>query len=130
MDMSLLAFQQIVNDTQIRNKSIIDVMTKLTESSSRINRAVAKSVTVCGCIELTAQKQSIPFETSLEDAGKIMKSHVDGDVCDHCLEVLQDEIGNHLFYIASLCNALDIDLNDALQKELDKVNTLGRYNML
>ncbi|MEF9952414.1 MAG: DUF1573 domain-containing protein [Clostridium sp.] len=130
MDMSLLSFQQTVNDTQIRNKSIIDVITKLTESSARINRAVAKSVTVCGCIELTAQKQLIPLEASLEDVSKIMENHVNGDVCEHCLEVLQDEIGNHLFYIASLCNSLSIDLNLTLEKEHDKINTLGRFNML
>lgn len=129
-DMSLSAFQNTVNEALVRHKSLIDIMTKITESSSRINRAIAKSVTECGCIEMSAHKQSIPFESSLKDVSELLTHQVNGSVCEHCSEVLQDEIGNHLFYIASVCNALNINLNDALSKELDKINTLGRYSML
>ncbi|MEG0371247.1 MAG: DUF1573 domain-containing protein [Clostridium sp.] len=129
-NMSLTTFQNTVKDSQVRNKSMIDIMTKLTESSARINRAVAKSITLCGCIDLTAHKQSIPFESSLDDALKLLTHQVNGDICEHCLEILQDEIGNHLLYVASLCNALNIDLNKTAQEELDKVTTLGKYSML
>lgn len=127
---SLSTFQGAVNEALVRHKSLIDIMTKITESSSRINRAIAKSVTECGCIEMLANKQSIPFESSLKDVSELLTHQVNGSICEHCLDVLQDEIGNHLFYIASVCNALNINLDDSLSKELDKINTLGRYSML
>lgn len=131
MDNTFLSdFQSNINEALTRHKSLIDIMTKLTESSSRINRAVAKSITECGCITLSAQKQSIPLESSFEDISKILTHQVDGHICEHCTEVLQDEIGNHMFYITSVCNALNIDLENTLKKELDKINTLGKYSML
>lgn len=131
MDVTPLSnFQNTVNEALVRHKSLIDIMTKITESSSRVNRAIAKSVTECGCIELTAYKQSIPFETSLDDVSELLTHQVSGSVCEHCMEVLQDEIGNHLFYVASLCNALDFNLSDIIDKELDKLNTLGKFTML
>ena len=46
------SFQNDVSESLLRHKSILDVLTKYTESSSRINRAVAKAVTNCGCIEI------------------------------------------------------------------------------
>ena len=51
-------FQEQVSELLIRHKSIIDIMTKLDEYTSRINRAVAKSVTTCGCISIHAEKQN------------------------------------------------------------------------
>ena len=42
-------------------------------------------------------------------------------------EVIEREIGNNLFYLTSLCNALDINLYDVLLKESDKMNTLGKF---
>ena len=48
------SFQNDVSESLLRHKSILDVLTKYTESSSRVNRAVAKAVTNCGCIEINA----------------------------------------------------------------------------
>lgn len=129
-DLSISNFQYTVNEALLRHKSLIDIMTKITESSSRINRAIAKSVTECGCINLAAQKQLIPFEYSFSDISNLLTYQVNGEICEHCLEILQDEIGNHMFYIASACNALKLDLDTALTKELDKITTLGKYSML
>ena len=36
------SFQNDVNESLLRHKSILDILTKYTESSSRVNRAVAK----------------------------------------------------------------------------------------
>ncbi|EET85405.1 conserved hypothetical protein [Clostridium carboxidivorans P7] len=49
-------FQNAVDESLLRHKSILDIMTKLQESNARINRAIAKSITNCGCIKLTAEK--------------------------------------------------------------------------
>ncbi|KMT22430.1 hypothetical protein [Clostridium cylindrosporum] len=129
-NISISTFQDTVNEALVRHKSLIDIMTKISESSARINRAIAKSVTGCGCIELAAHKQSIPLDSSLDDASQILTHQVNGSICEHCREVLQDEIGNHFFYITSACNALNINLEDTLVKELDKIATLGKYSML
>ena len=50
------SFQNDVSESLLRHKSILDVITKYTESSSRINRAVAKAVTNCGCIQDKCKK--------------------------------------------------------------------------
>lgn len=53
-------FQNDVNESLLRHRSILDIMTKLTESNSRVNRALAKAVTDCGCVNIYAKKQDIP----------------------------------------------------------------------
>ena len=50
-------FQESVSELLIRHKSILDIMTKLEEAQSRVNRAVAKAVTNCGCIKVNGRKQ-------------------------------------------------------------------------
>ena len=122
------SFQNDVSESLLRHKSILDILTKYTESSCRINRAVAKAVTNCGCIEINAKKQCLPNDdNSLEYLSNCLKTHLDGCLCDNCREVIEREIGNNLFYLTSLCNALDINLYDVLLKESDKINTLGKF---
>ena len=122
-------FQETVNDYLIRHRSILDVLSKLSETSGRINRAVAKAVTTCGCIRIEAGKQVIPPELgSLESLKEHMKTHVEGKLCDHCREILEDEIGRNLFYLAALCNLLDLNLYDILLKEQERVACLGIFN--
>jgi hypothetical protein len=124
-------FQNNVNESLIRHKSLLDILSKLQESEARINRAVVKSVTNCGCISLNAEKQHIPNKDSdidIEDLKVCLSSHVNGTLCDSCREIIASEIGRNLFYISSLCNTLDLNLYDILLKENDKFNTLGKYN--
>lgn len=124
-------FQNTVNESLLRHKSILDIITKLQESNGRINRAVAKSITNCGCIEVSAKKQHIPTENisaDIESLKDCLKTHINGELCDNCREIIQDEIGNNLFYLTSLCNILDLNLYDVLLKEYDKINTLGKYS--
>lgn len=107
-------------------------MTKLQESEARINRAVAKSITRCGCIKLNAKKQEIPGEDSeieIENLSQCLQTHVKGKLCDNCRDVIESEIGTNIFYLTSLCNTLGLSLYDILLKEYDKVNTLGKYNL-
>ena len=80
-------FQEQVSKVLIRHKSILDMMTKLDEYNARINRAVAKSVTSCGCISINATKQDYSKET-FEEMLDSTKTHVEGNICDGCKEVL------------------------------------------
>lgn len=122
-------FQETVDEYLIRHRSVLDVLTKLTESSSRINRAVAKAVTTCGCVKIEAEKQRIPPDaSSLKDLKQHMKTHLEGHLCDHCTEILEDEIGRNLFYLAALCNLFDLNLYDILLKEQERVACLGIFN--
>lgn len=123
-------FQNSVSQSLIRHKSIIDIMTKIGESSSRINRALAKSVTNCGCIEINAHKQSLPEDASLDQIGNILSYQVDGKMCNNCREVLEEEIGTLLYYIAALSESLDINLFDIILKQYGKIQTLGKFSML
>ncbi|ACD22219.1 MULTISPECIES: hypothetical protein [Clostridium] len=121
-------FQNSVNDSLLRHKSILDILTKYSESSSRVNRAVAKSVTNCGCININASKQnSLNEDKSVDDLSTYLESHLSGELCENCREIIEKEIGNNLFYLTSLCNNLDINLYDVLLKEHDKINTLGKF---
>ena len=129
MDIICDGFQDTVANCLVRHKSIIDVMTKIEESSARVNRAVAKSVTGCGCLEVNAKKQRIPNEVKLQDLSAYMDTHLKGQLCPDCRDVLNQEIGNHLFYLAALCNLLDLNLYDIMLAEHDKLSALGVYNM-
>lgn len=122
-------FQETVDECLIRHRSILDIMSKLTESAGRVNRAVSKAVTTCGCIQVEADRQRIPPELdSLELLKSHMSTHLKGKLCDHCVEVLEDEIGRNLFYLAALCNLMGLSLHDILVKEQERIACLGMFN--
>jgi predicted house-cleaning noncanonical NTP pyrophosphatase (MazG superfamily) len=122
-------FQSKVSDVLVRHKSILDIISKLEESNSRVNRAVVKSATSCGCISINASKQEYNKET-LQEVKNHLKTHVEGELCESCKEKIEEEIGNHMFYIASLCNTLGLSLNEIIEKELKELKTLGIYRLL
>lgn len=123
-------FQSAVDECLVRHKSVIDVMTKLSESSSRVNRAVAKAVTACGCMQVQAQRQVFPEEIPLAEMAQHVASHLQGELCDQCREAVEGEIGRNLFYLAALCNILGLSLYDALLKENDRLTSLGVFNIV
>ena len=120
-------FQNSVNDSLLRHKSILDVLTKFSESNARVNRAIAKSVTNCGCIEVNAKKQKISEDNIINNLHDSLDDHLNGTLCESCREVIESEIGNNLFYLTSLCNLLNLNLYDILLRESDKINTLGKF---
>ncbi|WP_026486999.1 hypothetical protein [Caldanaerobius polysaccharolyticus] len=122
-------FQNTVRDVLIRHKSILDVMSKLQETDARINRALAKSVTICGCLKIEAHKQEIPEDIDFEDLPYCVSSHLKGELCDDCREVIEKEITNHIFYIAALCNLLKINMFDLILNEYRKLNFLGAFTL-
>lgn len=121
-------FQEQVDNVLIRHKSILDIITKLDEYNSRINRAVAKSVTSCGCISVNATKQDYSKE-SFQKLKDSVQSHVEGSLCEGCKEVIDKEIGSYIFYLAALCNTLNLNLDDILNKEYDIIKTLGLFSL-
>lgn len=120
-------FQDVVSQLLARHRSILDCLTKHHESTSRVNRAVTKAVTHCGCISINANRQNFPEDGSLKDCQKYACSHLEGKLCENCYEVVEEELGNHLFYLAALCNLLDIDLKEVFCNELSRLNTLGHF---
>jgi predicted house-cleaning noncanonical NTP pyrophosphatase (MazG superfamily) len=122
-------FEKNVDEYLIRHKSILDLLSKAQETNARINRAVTKAVTQCGCIEVNAKKPQIPENSSLTSIKSILSSQLSGQLCEHCREMLEEELGKNLFYLTGLCNALGLSLEDVLEKENNKVKTLGMFNM-
>ncbi|MEA1959833.1 MAG: DUF1573 domain-containing protein [Bacillota bacterium] len=123
-------FQNTVDNLLIRHHSILDVLSKLSESTSRVNRAVIKSATECGCVSVNATKMKLPDNVeSVEELKTYLDNHLRGDMCPHCEEVIMSELGKMLFYTAALCNCLDINLYDVFLKEYKQASILGFFNM-
>ncbi|MDF2520192.1 MAG: hypothetical protein K0R84_820 [Clostridia bacterium] len=122
-------FQDSVDEILIRHKSILDVLTKFQESQTRANRAVVKAVTTCGCIEINSKKQNFSDEIPLDELKDFLETHVKGSLCDNCRDVIEKELGNNLFYMAALCNLLNISMYDVMIKEYEQIKTLGFFNM-
>jgi hypothetical protein len=128
-DTGEISFQDAVSQYLLRHRSILDVQTKLAEATARVNRALAKSVTSCGCIAVAASKQTFPPDATLRDLGQFMSTHLSGALCARCREVVETEIGSTLFYLAALCSLLHLNLKDVLEKEYARVNALGVFNL-
>lgn len=120
-------FQNDVNESLLRHRSILDITTKLAEANARVNRALAKSVTNCGCIEISAKKQNTFSDTN--ELNPSLSTHIEGELCNNCREVIETEIGNSIFYLTSLCNCLDLNLYDIFLKEENKINILGKFTL-
>ena len=122
-------FQSTVKSLLIRHQSILDILSKGQESSARVNRAVVKSVTSCGCHAVNAHKKPVPPDASLADLKELLNSQLEGFICDNCRDIIEAELGKQLFYIAALSNALDISLTDVLYHEHKKLQTLTVFNL-
>lgn len=123
-------FQVAVDDYLIRHRSALDILTKYQESAARVNRAFAKAVTECGCIQINASRQQIPADAEFRDLKTFMSSHLSGELCEHCKEVLSTELGHSIFYFAALCNMSGLKFSDIIDDEYKKVTTLGLYHLL
>lgn len=122
-------FQDTVKSLLIRHQSILDILSKGQETSARVNRAVVKSVTSCGCHAVIARKKPIPPDSNVADLKELLDSQLEGYVCDNCRDIIEAELGKQLFYIAALSNTLDISLSDVLHQELTKLQTLTIFNL-
>ena len=122
-------FQYTVQELLVRNKSIVDSITKFQDSNARVNRSIVKAVTQCGCIRIDANKQDMPEDGDFEEIRNAMETHLKGKLCDNCRDQVEKDIGRNLFYLASICNTLDLNLYDVIIKEQERVKMLGQYNL-
>ena len=126
-DQTCRDFQETVGKYLARHRSVLDVMSKLQEAGARTNRAVAKAVTTCGCIKVSAEKQQVPGQVGYRDLAQHMQTHVDGELCDGCREALESEVGLQLLYLAGLCEVLGLRLGEVLERERDRLAALGPF---
>lgn len=110
-------FQLVVDQYLERNKNILDTLSKLQTAASRLSRAVTKSSTQCGCVTISGEKAS-PSKPSLT-----------GTLCDGCRDAIEKEMGDVLFYLAGLCNTLDLSMYDIMLKEKKTLDVLGNYSL-
>lgn len=123
-------FQNTVGDLLIRHHSVVDVLSKLSEATCCVNRAVIKSATNCGCVSIQVEKTEIPDDLqTLFQLKAHLDTHLRGELCDNCDDIIKTEMGKLLFYTAALCNILDINLYDVFIKELKQTQALGIFNM-
>ena len=121
-------FQNTVSELLIRHQSILDVLSKFQESSARINRGITKAVTNCGCLKIVAEKRDMPEDISITELKDYFDSHLNGELCPICRDIIEAELGRALFYMAAMCNHLDLNLYDILIKEHKKLLTLRHFN--
>lgn len=122
-------FQNTVDEVLIRHVSVLDIITKLEESNARTNRAVIKSITNCGCLKINAFKNEMPEGTEFHDLKKFKDNHLSGEICPTCREKVEQEMGSHLFYIAALCNQLDLNFYDIILQEYKRISALGPFSL-
>jgi hypothetical protein len=128
-DLIMDKFQYTVHELLVRNKSILDSISKFQDSNARVNRSIIKAVTQCGCMKIDAHKQSFPEDFGFEELRSVMETHIEGRLCDNCRDMVEKEIGRNLFYLASICNTLDLNLYDIIIKEHERVKLLGKFNL-
>ena len=128
-DLLFNELQDSVDNVLTRHKSILDIITKLQESSGKINRATVKSATSCGCISINASKQDVPENVDYKEIKNYMNNHLSGNPCEICREKIEEEIANNLFYLAALANNLDIDLHDVMLNKCKELETLGKFSL-
>lgn len=128
-DLDYSEFQKTVAQCLVRHRSVLDVTTKLQEATARVNRAIAKSVTTCGCIKINATRQCCPANATFGELREFMQNHVEGQLCENCQEVVSAEIGRTLFYLAALCELFDLRLEDVVGQEHGRIAVLGPYTL-
>lgn len=122
-------FQKTVAQYTIRHKSILDILSKAQDANARLNRAITKAATTCGCIQIEARKKPIPEDASLEDLRDLLDNHLRGSLCEECREMVENEMGKLLFYLAALCNTVGLDLSSVMTRENDQLRTLRIFNL-
>jgi len=122
-------FQKTVDKYLIRHRSILDILSKHQEATARVNRAFAKAVTECGCVKVNACRQQIPDSANYSDLYQYMSSHISGEICPSCKEILAKELGHCLFYFTAICNLTGVGLEDVMKEEQQRVNALGFFHL-
>lgn len=127
--LSCTEFQATVSQYTIRHRSILDILSKSQDATARVNRAVTKAVTSCGCVQINASKQAAPIEISLRDWRNYVDTHLQGQLCEDCRDIIETELGRLVFYLAALSNTLGLNLDQVISKENERIRTLNIFNL-
>ncbi len=120
MDADLInEYQRSAAKIPARNKSVLDILTKLQYADARVARSVIKAVTGCGCIEIHGKRS----------AGRNAESQIRGNICEDCAAAVETQIGEMFFYTASLCNALGISMEEIFRKDISRSDMFGNYTL-
>ncbi|HOS50346.1 MAG TPA: DUF1573 domain-containing protein [Bacillota bacterium] len=127
---TLVSFQDTVRQNLFRHKSILDTMSKLDESSARLNRAITKAVTACGCLKINASRkqrfsEDLPYDLIKEQ----LTTHLEGELCPDCREHVEEEAGRVAFYLTALCDTLGMSLEEIISSESGKLIALGKFSL-
>ena len=122
-------FQNKVDEVLIRHANLLDIVSKMDEAASKSNRAVIKSITNCGCVKLDVSQTEFPEGLTYDALKEYRAEHIQGKPCPVCRDKIEEELGRLEFYVAALCNVLDLNLYDVLLKEYNKINTLGKFSL-
>ena len=120
-------FQKKVSHLIVRNQNILDILTKCQNSCGKICRSTIKTATGCGCLKIVGEKSLSVFSDG--DFAEKANSGTEGNLCPECRSIIENEIGEMLFYIAGLCNALGLSIKDIMKKEIKNVEVLGKYSL-
>lgn len=115
----LTEYQRRVSRVIARNRSVLDILTKQQCANARVARSVVKAVTSCGCVEIYGCKN--PPRT-----GTVQ---LEGELCEDCENTIKLEMGELVFYLTSLCNALGIKLEDVVRSDLSRCDMMGCYSL-
>ena len=131
-DIATDTLQFSIEEYQCLNKSILEQMAKLNEYANNLNKSIIKSCIQCGCLKIQTEKSC--YESTYDkdittNSTFINDNNCIGTPCKDCAEQFEKNIGGCLYYLASLCNTLDLNLYDIILKELDKINILRKYNI-
>jgi hypothetical protein len=123
-------FQETVDENLVRHRSILDITSKLQEAIARLNRAIAKAATSCGCIKINSELQKFPDTiSSYHELQSFMRSHLEGHLCQNCKDTVETELGRAMFYISALLNSFDMSFDEIIKKEQDRMDTFGIYRL-
>lgn len=109
-------YQTAAQKVLARNKSVTDILSKLQCAGAKTARCVVKAATGCGCVSLCAKKGG---------AG----NGIQGELCGECKTEIEIQMGEMLFYTASLCTALGIALEDVIRRDMERADMMGKYSL-
>ena len=104
------------------------------ESSARVQRAVAKAVTVCGCIEIDAARQALPDpaseDISYADLKQYVQSHLGGSFATIAATSSKRSWARPTFTPPRCAETFNLHAADILAKEKQRLDTLGIYSLM
>ena len=103
----------VENTVKDKDKNILDIITELNRSASRVQSCLIYASSRCGCIKLSSDKSGIT-----------------GELCEKCRYSLELELGGVMFSIAALCSFCNVSMYDVLLTEKRYIELMGNYLLI